>query len=52
MYASFPFSFEGGVWCLIVLIPDHCSSSFFFFNFLKFIYVTSSVVLMHLQKGK
>ena len=23
---SFPFGFEGGVWDLIVLIPDHCRS--------------------------
>ena len=22
--ASFPFGFEGGMWNLIVLIPDHC----------------------------
>ena len=24
--ASFPFGFEGGMWNLIVLIPDHCLS--------------------------
>ena len=24
--ASFPFSFEGGMWDLIVLIPDYCLS--------------------------
>ena len=24
--ASFSFGFEGGVWDLIVLIPDHCLS--------------------------
>ena len=22
--ASFPFSFEGGIWDLIVLVPNHC----------------------------
>ena len=26
MYASFPFGFEGGVWDLIVIVPDHCFS--------------------------
>ena len=26
---SFPFGFEGGMWDLIVLIPDHCLSNFF-----------------------
>ena len=25
----FPFGFEGGVWDLIVLIPDHCLSIYF-----------------------
>ena len=25
-YASFPFAFEGGMWDLIVLAPDHCLS--------------------------
>ena len=24
--ASFPFGFEGGLWDLIVLVPDHCLS--------------------------
>ena len=31
---SFPFGFEGGMWDLIVLIPDHC-----LFKFLCFIFV-------------
>ena len=26
MYSSIPFGHEGGMWCLIVLIPDHCHS--------------------------
>ena len=25
----FPFGFEGGMWDLIVLIPDHCPSIYF-----------------------
>ena len=25
--ASFPFGFEGGMWDLIVLIPDYCFSN-------------------------
>ena len=29
MCASFPFRFEGGMWDLIVLIPDHCLSIYF-----------------------
>ena len=24
VYAFFPFDFEGGMWDLIVLVPDHC----------------------------
>ena len=27
--ASFPFNFEGGLWDLIVLVPDHCLSFYF-----------------------
>ena len=27
--ASFPFGFEGGMWDLIVLVPDHCLSFYF-----------------------
>ena len=27
--ASFPFGFEGGVWDLIVVVPDHCLSFYF-----------------------
>ena len=27
--ASFPFGFEGGMWDLIVLIPDNCLSIYF-----------------------
>ena len=26
MYSSIPFGHEGGMWNLIVLIPDHCHS--------------------------
>ena len=26
MYSSIPFGLEGGMWDLIVLIPDHCHS--------------------------
>ena len=26
---SFPFAFKGGMWDLIVLIPDHCFSIYF-----------------------
>ena len=26
VWGSFPFSFEGGMWDLSVLIPDHCLS--------------------------
>ena len=26
--ASFPFGFDGGMWEVIVLIPDHCLSSY------------------------
>ena len=26
MCPSFPFSVEGGIWDVIVLIPDHCLS--------------------------
>ena len=29
MCSSFPFGFEGGVWDLIVLIPDHCLFVYF-----------------------
>ena len=28
--ASFSFDFEGGLWDLIVLVPDHCLSFFYF----------------------
>ena len=27
--SSFPFVFEGGMWILIILIPDHCLSIYF-----------------------
>ena len=27
--SSFSFSFEGGMWDLIVVIPDHCLSIYF-----------------------
>ena len=27
--SSFPFDFEGGMWDLIVLIPNHCICSYF-----------------------
>ena len=26
VYVSFPFGIEGGIWDLIVLVPDHCLS--------------------------
>ena len=29
VYVSLPFGFEGGMWYLIVLIPDHCLSVYF-----------------------
>ena len=29
MCPSFPFGIEGGIWDLIVLIPDHCLSIYF-----------------------
>ena len=32
MCASFPFGFEGGMWDLIVFIPDHCLSIYFFYK--------------------
>ena len=30
--ASFPFCFEGGMWDLIVVFPDHCLSIYFAMN--------------------
>ena len=27
--ALFPFGFEGGIWDLIILVPDHCISFYF-----------------------
>ena len=27
--ASFPFGFEGRMWDLVVLVPDHCLSFYF-----------------------
>ena len=27
--ASFPFGYEGGMWDVIVLVPDHCLSVYF-----------------------
>ena len=29
VFASFPFGFGGGVWDLVVLVPDHCLSFYF-----------------------
>ena len=29
VFVHFPFGFEGGMWDLIVLIPDHCLSIYF-----------------------
>ena len=29
VFASFPFGSEGGMWDLIVLVPDHCQSFYF-----------------------
>ena len=31
--ASFPFGFESGMWDLIVLVPDHYLSIYFFVHF-------------------
>ena len=30
---SFPFGFEGGMWDLIIVIPDHCLSIYFSYFF-------------------
>ena len=30
MCASFPFGFEGGMWDMIVTVPDHCLSFHFY----------------------
>ena len=32
MCPSFPFGIEGGMWDVIVLIPDHCLSIYFGLN--------------------
>ena len=47
LYASFSFGFEGGMWHVIVLIPDHCLSIYFqslpayhFLIYLKMIFLT------------
>ena len=37
--ASFPFGFNGGMWDLIVLVPDHCLCFFFFFFFFFYFYL-------------
>ena len=29
VYTSFPFGFEGGMWDLIILVPDHFLSFYF-----------------------
>ena len=29
VFVHFPFGFEGGMWDLIALIPDHCLSIYF-----------------------
>ena len=31
VFSYFPFGFEGRMWDLIVSVPDHCLSFFFFF---------------------
>ena len=31
VFISFPFGFEGMIWDLIVVVPDHCLS-FYFWN--------------------
>ena len=31
VFSYFPFGFEGGIWDLIVSVPDHCL--FFYFNY-------------------
>ena len=34
VFSYFPFGFEGRIWDLIVLVPDHCLS--FYFQYLIF----------------
>ena len=35
-FASFPYGFEGGIWDLIIFIPDHRLSFYFVsFNFIS-----------------
>ena len=29
VFSYFPFGFEGGIWDLIVSVPDHCLSFYF-----------------------
>ena len=42
VFCYFPFGFEGRIWDLIVLVPDHCLS--FYFEILYFdVYVTFDV---------
>ena len=31
VFSYFPFGFEGGMWDLIVSVPDHCLSFYFLF---------------------
>ena len=33
VFSYFPFGFEGGMWDLIVSVPDHCFAFYFFFFF-------------------
>ena len=46
MYASFPFGFEGGIWDLIILIPDHCFSIYSFLLYLFFYGMTFSLAMV------
>ena len=41
---SFPFGIEGGMWDVIVLIPDHCLSIYFVLAFYNTLSPRSQVV--------
>ena len=40
---SFPFGFEGGLWNVIVFIPDHCFSIYFTTGLSSSIYFTTGL---------
>ena len=42
VFSYFPFGFEGGIWDLIVSVPDHCL--YFYFSIHK--YKTAKCILM------